>query len=87
MALTVSQRIASIENQLAQLKELIKEQENSPKRFSITFVYNTQAKLWDGVEPTEGLIHSILQSRLEKISEAMALYRGIDLVEVVGLDN
>ena len=87
MALSVSQQIASIENQLARLKDQIEEQENSPKRFSITFVYNTQAKLWDGVKPTEGLIHSILQSELEKISEAMTLYRGLELVEVVELNK
>jgi hypothetical protein len=52
------------------------------KRFSITFKYNTTKEFWGDVEPTEGLIHSILQSKLEKISEAMTLYWGLELVEV-----
>jgi hypothetical protein len=86
MALSVSQQIASIENQLAKLKDQIEEQENPPKRFSITFKYNTTKEFWGGVEPTEELIHSILQSKLEKISEAMTLYWGLELVEVVELN-
>ncbi len=82
MALTVSQRIASIENQLAQLKELIKEQEQK-KSFLITFEYKTTKEFWGGVEPTEELIHNILNMRMKEISEAMTLYRGVDLVEVI----
>ena len=87
MALSVSQQIASIENQLAKLKDQIEEQENSPKSFSITFKYNTTKEFWGGVEPTEELIHSILQSKLEKISEAMTLYWGLELVEVFELNK
>lgn len=83
MTLSVSQQIASIENQLAKLKEQIEGQENSPKSFYITFKYNTTKELWGNVDPTEGRIHNILQSKLEKISEAMTLYWGLELVEVV----
>ena len=82
MTLTVSQRIASIENQLAQLKELIKEQEQK-KSFLITFEYNTTKEFWGDVEPTEEIIHNILNMRLKEISEAMTLYRGVDLVDVI----
>jgi hypothetical protein len=86
MALSPQQQIAAIENQLAKLKDQLEEQENPQKTFRIVFEYNTNKKLWDGQEPTQERIHSLLKDRLISIGNAMHLYRGLELVEVIDVE-
>jgi uncharacterized protein YecA (UPF0149 family) len=74
MALSLSEQIASIQDQVNRLKELLKEQEQGQKQqtFHITFEYKTNADAWPAVTTLdEARIREQILTRLCEVTEAL----------------
>jgi hypothetical protein len=92
MALTIRQQIASIENQLAILKDRLDEEENGQeykeRTFNITFKYVTTNNHWvdQDIRLDAETIYNRLEADIEKLANLLSfadLGEKFDLVSVV----
>lgn len=73
MALSLSEQIASIQDQVNRLKELLKEQEQEQKQhvFHITFEYKTNDDAWPSGEVDEDSVREQILDNLRGVTDEL----------------